>query len=95
MFKKLLALLLFVAFVPGVVFTFPARSSRMTVLVTHAILFVLVTHFVMNALRESFGNYGAAGCPASFRMNSDGVCKPDPGCTHPSCSLPGIKVPTK
>jgi hypothetical protein len=95
MFKKVVALLLFVLFVPGVAFTLPPKSSRMLVLATHALLFVVVSHFVMNSLRESFGNYGAAGCPASFRMNSDGVCKPDPGCTHPSCTLPGIKVPTK
>jgi len=95
MFKKLVALLLFVVFVPGVVFTFPARSSRMVVLLTHAVLFVVVAHFVMNAIREPFGNYGPAGCAAGFRMNADGVCKPDPLCTSPSCTTPGIKVVTK
>ena len=95
MFKKVVALLLFVLFVPGVVFTLPSRGSKMLVLATHALLFVIVSHFVMKSLRESFGNYGAAGCPPSFRMNSDGVCKPDPGCTHPSCTVPGIKVATK
>jgi len=95
MFKKVVALLLFVLFVPGVVFTFPPKCSRMIVLMTHALLFVVASHFVFYALRESFGNYGPAGCPPSFRMNSDGVCKPDPGCTHPSCTVPGIKVATK
>ena len=75
MFKKVVALLLFVVFVPGVVFTFPPKGDRMLVLVTHALLFVLVSHVVFHALRETFGNHGPT-CPNGFMMLPDKSCVP-------------------
>jgi len=94
MIRLLLAGLLFVAFVPGVFVTLPRGASRSTILLVHALLFVIVTNCVMRVYSqyfENFGNYGAPGCPPSFVMNSDGVCKPDPSCSGPSCTTPGIR----
>jgi len=49
--KMLILLLLFIAMVPGVLFTIPYKGSRTSVLITHALLFVfLVTimHRIMH-----------------------------------------------
>lgn len=96
--RVLLSVALFVAFVPGVLVTLPKHGSRTTVLAVHALLFAVVAHVVMQAYQkyvEGFGNYGAAGCPKGFVMNSDGVCKPDPACSGPSCTTPGINQTKK
>ena len=74
MWKTLVAAALFVAFVPGVMITIPAKGSKWTVLVVHALLFAVVTHFVMKQLRhEYFGNYGPT-CPNGSSMKEDGTC---------------------
>ena len=92
----LLGVVLFVAFVPGVLVTLPKHGKYSTVLLVHGVLFAVVTHYVMKFyFSERFGNYGAAGCPPCFVMNADGVCKPDPGCSGPNSALPGIKMVTK
>jgi len=66
--KILISALLFAAFVPGVVTVIPARSSRMTVLITHAVLFAVVTGLVMSYYRsyvEGMSNYGDS-CPNGY-----------------------------
>ena len=96
--RIVLSVALFVAFVPGVLVTLPKNGSRMTVLAVHGLLFAVVAYLVMHMYQryvESFGNYGAAGCPVCFKMNSDGVCKPDPACSGPSSALPGINATKK
>jgi len=64
--SSILSVLLFAAFVPGVLFRFPQHGTRGTVLVVHAILFAVVTSLVMGyywtGRLEFFGNYGAT-CP--------------------------------
>ncbi len=67
-----LSTLLFAAFVPGVLVKLPPGGSPAVVLVTHAVLFAVVTSFVMGyywtsikGYLENFGNYGAT-CPNGF-----------------------------
>ena len=64
--STVLSVLLFAAFVPGVLVRIPQHGTRGTVLVVHAILFAIVTSFVINfywtKIRERFGNYGPT-CP--------------------------------
>lgn len=95
----LLAASLFYMFVPGVLFTFPKRSSPATVLVVHALLFalalVVVMKFYWKVLRERFGNYGPT-CPNGFMMGTnqkgESDCLPTGHPTykpmHPSPELP-------
>jgi hypothetical protein len=92
---SLIAVVLFAAFVPGVLVTIPKGGSRTTVLLVHSALFAVVTHYVMwfywTVIRERFGNYGnwgPSGCPPCFLQNKDGVCKPDPKCSGPNSELP-------
>lgn len=69
MWKSLVAALLFVTFVPGVVTTLPSKSSkRSTILIVHALLFVLVSQLVMSSFyfAESFANVGPASCPSGY-----------------------------
>jgi len=73
----LLSLVLFTAFVPGVLFTFPSRGSRTTVLAVHALGFVIVNSFVMQyywvnikGYIETMMNYGVT-CPNGFVPNHD------------------------
>lgn len=71
--SSILSVVLFYAFVPGVLVTLPNKSSgKATVLITHAVLFALVTSFVMRyywtnirGYIESFGNYGPT-CPPGY-----------------------------
>lgn len=49
--KLLVKALLFIAFVPGVLLTLPPGGSPMVVLVVHALLFVVVSGYVMKALK--------------------------------------------
>jgi hypothetical protein len=74
--SSVLSVILFVAFVPGVLFRLPSKGSRATVLVTHAVLFAVAASLVMGfywSYRENFGNYGRT-CPNGFRMTEDGGC---------------------
>lgn len=66
----ILSVVLFAAFVPGVLITLPKGGSKATVLIVHAVLFALVTHFVMKfywTYRESMSNYGTV-CPNGYTM---------------------------
>ena len=69
---------LFAVFVPGVVGSFPKGQSKGTVLVVHAVLFALSTHFVMKwywGMKEHMGNYGNS-CPKGYVMTTDENCVP-------------------
>jgi len=73
--RKLVQLVLFVAFVPGVLFILPQHGRKFTVLAVHALLFVGVSHYVLQWLAsqsmiERMGNY--LKCPAGFRESEDG-----------------------
>jgi hypothetical protein len=74
----ILSAVLFAVFVPGVVLTLPKGSSKATVLVVHAIVFSVVSSFVMQwywGMRESMGNYGIK-CPNGYTMTPDQNCVP-------------------
>jgi len=74
----ILSAVLFAAFVPGVVVTFPKGQSKATVLVVHAILFAVVSSMVMMwywGMRENMGNYGVK-CPNGYMMTPDQNCVP-------------------
>lgn len=64
-----LSTMLFAAFVPGVLVKLPPGGSPAVVLVTHAVLFAVVTSLVMGyywtGRIEFFGNYGAT-CPNGY-----------------------------
>ena len=84
MWKRiLLAAALFYAFIPGVLVTLPPKGSKTTIYVVHAILFAVVTHYVMKYVRsEHYGNHGPAGCPPThYEGHVNGVeqCLPKPG----------------
>jgi len=73
----ILSVLLFAAFVPGVLVTLPKGGSKATILITHAALFAVVTHFVMYyywTYREGMSNYGGV-CPNGYvvGMSETGV----------------------
>jgi hypothetical protein len=74
----ILSAVLFAAFVPGVLLTFPKGGSKTTVLVVHAILFAGVSSLVMMwywGMRENMGNYGVT-CPNGYMMTPDQNCVP-------------------
>ena len=74
--SSVLSLLLFAAFVPGVLFTFPSKASRMTVVIVHAVAFMVVSTLVMRYYwitikgREDMMNYGVT-CPNGYVPNGD------------------------
>jgi hypothetical protein len=77
-----LSSLLFYAFVPNVLVRIPEGGSRATVLVTHAVLFSVVTSLVMTfywrnirGFTESMSNYGPT-CPNGFIMDAEERCVP-------------------
>jgi hypothetical protein len=73
-----LSVLLFVAFVPGVLVRLPAKGSAGTVLVVHAALFAVAASAVMTLywrMREGFGNYGPT-CPNGYTKTEGGDCVP-------------------
>jgi hypothetical protein len=80
--SPLISVILFVAFVPGVLIRIPQHGTRGTVLVVHAILFAIVTSVVMRFYwhnvrgYEFFGNYGAT-CPNGYVVGSNQAGKPD------------------
>ena len=81
--SALIAIVLFAAFVPGVLTTLPSKSSgKWTILLVHGLLFAVVTHFVMQyyhrhiVFREGFGNHGPT-CPKGYHMKEDQACYPN------------------
>jgi hypothetical protein len=87
--SSILSVILFVAFVPGVLFRLPSKGSRATILVTHAVLFAVAASLVMGAYwsyRENFGNFGKK-CPNGFRMTDDGGCVPTGHATYDPLKL--------
>ena len=94
--SSVLSFFLFVAFVPGVLVTLPSKASpRRTVLLVHAILFTVVTTFVMRyywvnikGYLEKFGNFGAV-CPNGF-VQQGNDCVPTGRATY---STDSGKVP--
>jgi hypothetical protein len=76
--STIISALLFAAFVPGVIGSFPKGSSKGTVLVVHALLFAFTTHYVMSwywGMKENMGNYGTS-CPKGYVMTMDEKCVP-------------------
>jgi hypothetical protein len=76
--STILSALIFAAFVPGVLITLPKGGSKATVLVVHAVLFAVVSSFVMRmywSTRENMGNYGIT-CPNGYMMTPDENCVP-------------------
>lgn len=79
-----LSALLFYAFVPGVLITLPSPgSSKLHILLTHAVLFSVITSLVMKyywhnirGYMEKFGNYGPA-CPVGYREGVSPTGVPD------------------
>ena len=74
----IISAVLFAAFVPGVLLTFPKGGSKATVLVVHAVLFAVVSSVVMMwywGMRENMGNYGVK-CPNGYMMTPDKNCVP-------------------
>lgn len=87
--SSLISVILFVAFVPGVLFRLPAGGSRATILATHAILFAITASVVMSiywSYREKFGNFGPI-CPNGFRPTEDGGCVPTGHATYDPLKL--------
>lgn len=91
-----LSALLFVGFVPGVIVKIPKGGSTMHVVITHAILFALVTSLVMRfywtnikGYIETFANYGPS-CPNGYTpgVNQGGIadCIPTGHATYPATS---------
>ncbi len=85
-----LSTLLFAAFVPGVLVKLPPKGSPAVVLVTHAVLFAVVTSCVMKyywTVMERFGNYGAT-CPNGYTpgVSQSGApdCVPVGRATYPA-----------
>jgi thiamine transporter ThiT len=81
--SALLSALLFVAFVPGVLFRVPSNASFRTALLVHAALFAVVVSLVMRfywhnirGVMERFGNYGAT-CPNGHVVGVNQGGKPD------------------
>ena len=79
----LLSFGLFIAFVPGVLVRLPPKGTHWTVILTHALLFAVVTHFVMRyywinlkGYIEMFGNYGPT-CPNGYVAGTNQAGKPD------------------
>ena len=82
--SSIIGAVLFVAFVPGILTRIPPGGTKATVLVVHAILFSLVTSFVMHVYwrwREGFGNYGEI-CPNGYAKTESGDCIATGGPTY-------------
>jgi len=76
--STIISILLFAAFVPGVVTRIPKGGSTITVLVVHAILFSITASLAMKVYwgaRERFGNYGPT-CPNGYKLTEGGDCLP-------------------
>ena len=75
--SSLLSALLFVAFVPGILFRIPKHGSFKTVLAVHAVLFTVVSSFVMyyywtkvKGYLENMSNYGET-CANGFTFGTN------------------------
>lgn len=67
---SLLTVLLFAAFVPGVLFRLPLANKYM-LLVAHGVLFVIANHLVKKMyMKEHMGNYGES-CPNGYEFVGD------------------------
>lgn len=80
--SSVLSAILFVAFVPGVLFRFPEKSSHSTVVIAHAVLFAVTVSLVMQyywqnirGFIEGMGNYGTT-CPNGYVLTPDEDCVP-------------------
>lgn len=74
-----LSTLLFAAFVPGVIGTYPKGASKGKVLLTHAVAFAVVASIVMKmywSMKERMTNWGDR-CPNGFTMGVSKDGKPD------------------
>lgn len=71
--RYVISALVFILLVPGVVVTLPStKSKQTTILIVHALLFVVALYFAMKLYSsESFGNHGPAGCPAGYTESED------------------------
>jgi hypothetical protein len=98
--SSILSLILFAVFVPGTLFTFPSRGSKMTILAVHSLAFAVVNTIVMRyywvnikGYVESMMNYGPT-CPNGYVPNQhksgiDGEdCVPVGEATYAPGSLP-------
>ena len=75
----LISTVLFAAFVPGVLGTFPKGGSRTTVLVVHGVAFALAASIVMQiywGMRERMTNWGDR-CPNGFMLGTGQNGKPE------------------
>ena len=80
----ILSAVLFAAFVPGVLVTFPKGGSKTTVLTVHAVTFAVVSSMVMMwywGMREHMGNHGVT-CPNGYAMAPDQSCVPTGHATY-------------
>ena len=97
--SSILSLVLFAVFVPGVLFTFPPKASRTTVLAVHAVAFMVVNTLVMRYYWvnikghiENMMNYGDT-CPNGFvpngnkSANNGAECVPAGQTTYPPGSI--------
>jgi hypothetical protein len=101
--SSLLSLVLFALFVPGVVCTFPSKSSsKMTIIAVHALAFMIVNTLVMRYYWvnikghiENMMNYGDI-CPNGYVPNPDKTGIEGEDCiavgqpTYAPGSMPGI-----
>jgi hypothetical protein len=74
--------LLFAALTPGVLVTLPPRSSKLTVALTHGVVFALVYQFTRQAasMMLTGGREGAKDthtCPEGKHKNTKGECVAD------------------
>lgn len=75
----LISTLLFAAFVPGVMGTFPKGGSKTTVLVVHAVAFALAASIAMQlywGMRERMTNWGNR-CPNGYMLGTGQNGKPE------------------
>ncbi len=92
--STVISILLFAAFVPGVLVRIPKGGSTATVLVVHAILFSITASFAMKlywGAWERFGNYGPT-CPNGYKMTEDEGCIPVGQATYDPASPPKEKT---
>jgi hypothetical protein len=102
--SPIISVLLFMAFVPGVLVTLPSRSSsRTTILLVHGLLFMVVTSVVMRfywinirGYVETMTTFGAT-CPNGFveGKSASGInqaeCVPVGHATYPADATPKSK----
>jgi hypothetical protein len=73
----LLKVALFVALVPGVLFSFPKGESFKVQAIVHGLIFAVVIHSLWVTLRERFDNPDTRvnpTCPKGYTSNKNGDC---------------------